>query len=455
MAEVAEPIEDVLVFEYSDAGFSLVGGRGRGAGWAGLVQLEPLDGSLVGRAWQVGRAVRVDHERPRHVAGPYHARHAVALPVGQRHVVVLGSREPIRLHDADLLRQAAAAVDGIAGVPADKLLADELEVVGAIRTLMAYRPLNVRDTARHVAEVTARALSCEVAAIRVQHGEQGILEGVSVGIDAAVPGPRAESLLRQAARHVHGPSVEQAATAGAELFGIDVASRMTLPLGGGHTVGVLAVGHSAERPRGFTSLCQRIGRAIAESADSLLAQAAAREELNAQVDLLARASDTDPLTGVANRRAWDAAAATLRGQPSVRAVVVSCDFEDLKLVNDRHGHAAGDAVLVASASLLSACVRQGDLVARLGGDEFGLLLRDADRPAGRRVLQRIRRAERRWRVPNQPIAIRLSVGMAEVCDGDVEGARAVADRRMYVNKRRRAPAAARSRERPPSDRRRA
>jgi diguanylate cyclase (GGDEF)-like protein len=429
--------EDVLVFEHGTAGFSLMGGRGRGAGWAGQVHVAARERSLLSRAWRVGHIVRQEADRPRHVVGPYYAAHAAAVPLGHGHVVVFGSREPISALDSDLMRAAVAEIDAQCGVPAEKLLADELEVVAAVRTLMAFRPTNVRETARHVAAVTARALACEVAAISVYNGTDTIVEGVGFGVDGPVPGPRAGMMLSNAS-HSAGPDIAQSSSDGPALFGIDFASRMTLPIGGGTATAALAVGHSAERPRGFTALCQRIGRAIAESADALLIQALAHEELDARVDSLSRSSTTDALTGVANRRRWDEAVAALagagRGYP---AAIISVDIDGLKQVNDRYGHPVGDSVLVAAAQLLGRCVRADDLVARVGGDEFAVLIRGGDMPTATRVMRRIRHAERSATLAEYPVCIRMSAGVAPVTSDGPEAAMAVADGRMYVNKRRR------------------
>ncbi len=77
----------------------------------------------------------------------------------------------------------------------------------------------------------------------------------------------------------------------------------------------------------------------------------------------------DPLTGLANRAMFQQhLAATPAG-----AAVLLLDLDDFKPVNDRYGHAAGDAVLVAVAQRLREAVRAGDLVARLGGDEFAVV----------------------------------------------------------------------------------
>ncbi|MDP9270850.1 MAG: hypothetical protein M3P14_07775 [Chloroflexota bacterium] len=274
---VAEPAgaargpEDVLIFEQSGLGFTLVGGDGRGAGWAGIVDLGPTDDTIVGRSWRRGSAEHISGRRPRQVAGPYYARHAVAVPVGQRHVVVFGAARPITLRDSQLVRLAAAAVDRTHGVSADKLLADELELVHVLRVLMAYRPVTVRETVRHIATVAAQALSCEVAVMRVQLDGQALVEGIDVRSMSPLANPDAEEYLATMDLET-GPQIEQVAPRDPDIFGVEVASRLTLPLAG-PAPSALALGHTVVRARGFTSLCQRIGRAIADAAELLISQA--------------------------------------------------------------------------------------------------------------------------------------------------------------------------------------
>jgi diguanylate cyclase (GGDEF)-like protein len=429
--------KDLLIFEHTDGNFALVGGHGRGAGWAGIVELEAADSALVGRSWQRGTAERVSGRRPSHVAGPYYARHAVAVPVGQRHVVVLGDDRPITLRDSELVTLAAAAVDRTHSVSADKLLADELELVHALRSLMAYRPVTVRETVRHIATVAAQALSCEVAVMRVQLDGHVLVEGIDVRSMSSLDRPDAGDHLATVDPEM-GPTVEQAALRDPDIFGVEVASRLTLPLAG-PSPGALALGHTLARARGFTSLCQRIGRAIADAAELLIGQAHAREQLAAERDLLARLVRTDALTGVANRQAWDEEVAAWRADGShPSAFVIYGDLDRLKAVNDRFGHAAGDALIRAAANLLTSCVRDSDLVARVGGDEFIVLLTAADLTIARRVVARIRRAQRAWRVTEHALIPQLSIGLAPVVAADLEDARCIADRAMYVSKRRRA-----------------
>jgi diguanylate cyclase (GGDEF)-like protein len=101
--------------------------------------------------------------------------------------------------------------------------------------------------------------------------------------------------------------------------------------------------------------------------------AAARTQM---VELEARA-EIDPLTDILNRRGFERALKrsldhAKRYESS--AALVYLDLDDFKSVNDRHGHAAGDAVLKAVAAVLMRHVRASDVVARLGGDEFAVLL---------------------------------------------------------------------------------
>jgi diguanylate cyclase (GGDEF)-like protein len=433
---------DVLVFERTDAGFSLIGGRGRGEGWAGIVEVAAAEESLVKRAWKVGVPVRQQGSRPQQAVGPYHARYAIAVPVGDRHVVVLGSNRRFEMSDAEVVRFAAATVDQTHGVPADKLLADELELVQTLRALMAYQPETVRDTLRHIATVAAGALSCEVAVARVERAGVQIVEAVGLDRGAVTQLETNVGTVPPFEATRADARVDQVAPVGWNRLGADLASSISLPLGAPPMFGVLALGHAATKPRGFTSLCQRIGRAVAESAELLLSQAVAREQLANERDLLARVSGTDPLTGLANRRAWDqeaarvaAASADSNGDGLTCGFVVSADLDDLKGANDQYGHAVGDALIRGAASLLQSSVRSTDLVARIGGDEFGVLLLGANARTAARVRLRIRRAEGKWRVTEHGLAPRLSVGVAAIRDGEVDAALQAADAKMYADKR--------------------
>jgi diguanylate cyclase (GGDEF)-like protein len=88
----------------------------------------------------------------------------------------------------------------------------------------------------------------------------------------------------------------------------------------------------------------------------------------------------DPLTGLPNRRLFDELAASRLAEArrhGTSLAVLVIDLDGFKAVNDLHGHAVGDGVLIAAASRIAGLLRDSDVVARLGGDEFAVLLGDA------------------------------------------------------------------------------
>ncbi|MEP7360115.1 MAG: hypothetical protein ABI744_00915 [Chloroflexota bacterium] len=288
MGPVTAPAEDVLVFEWQPDGFKLVGGKGRGAGWADIVELRLVDNPAVAQAWKRAVPVRITSTTPTHVAGPYWATDAVLVPVGHAHLVVFGGPSVRKVSETALVGEAARMAAETGTVSAEKLLSDDLELVQAMRELATYEPTNVRETARHIATVAARALSCDVAAVRVQSGGHATLEivrmGPSGGQSEADPhgAGRDAGEFMQAAASMSDPMVEQTVGPDPEVWKQHVVSRMTLPIGPELDLGALALGHAEGHERGFTSLCQRIGRALAESAEQLLNQAIAYEQLEAE-----------------------------------------------------------------------------------------------------------------------------------------------------------------------------
>jgi diguanylate cyclase (GGDEF)-like protein len=90
-----------------------------------------------------------------------------------------------------------------------------------------------------------------------------------------------------------------------------------------------------------------------------------------KVEDLDRATMTDPLTGIGNRRAFER---RLQNLSDDEALII-CDLDQFKRLNDTQGHAAGDRVLRAFAVAAASAVRDSDLVARIGGDEFVLMMR--------------------------------------------------------------------------------
>jgi diguanylate cyclase (GGDEF)-like protein len=114
------------------------------------------------------------------------------------------------------------------------------------------------------------------------------------------------------------------------------------------------------------------------------------------------------------------------------------DLDGFKPVNDRFGHAAGDAVLIDVAQRLSSCVRQSDTVARLGGDEFGLLLEDVDLGEVNTACTRILTAlSHGAQVAGHQLSLSASIGVAFSDEGETaESMLRNADLAMYEAKSR-------------------
>jgi diguanylate cyclase (GGDEF)-like protein len=124
---------------------------------------------------------------------------------------------------------------------------------------------------------------------------------------------------------------------------------------------------------------------------SLLAHEAAAVIARADMlDNLADEAQSDPLTGLPNRRAWDAQVKRLHSEGG-QLVIAMIDFDHFKRFNDTYGHPAGDRLLKETAAAWRDQLRTGDVLARLGGEEFGLLLRDCDPEVASEVTERLRR----------------------------------------------------------------
>jgi diguanylate cyclase (GGDEF)-like protein len=103
----------------------------------------------------------------------------------------------------------------------------------------------------------------------------------------------------------------------------------------------------------------------------------------------------DPLTQIANRRAFYRAAemeANRARRYGTVFTIAYLDIDDFKLVNDMHGHGIGDSLLMCVAQVLRAFTRVTDIVGRIGGDEFVILLPETDEAQARKTIEKLRRA---------------------------------------------------------------
>jgi diguanylate cyclase (GGDEF)-like protein len=171
------------------------------------------------------------------------------------------------------------------------------------------------------------------------------------------------------------------------------------------------------------------------------AYVAAGDEAGRELEELARLARRDALTGLPNRRALEEELAreTARARRAGTALsAVALDVDRFKLVNDAHGHAAGDAVLAAVAARAAAALRAGDVLARIGGEEFAALLPGAELERAAEVAERIRArvAEAPIEAAGRALAVTVSLGCAALAAGEDGGALlARADARLYEAKR--------------------
>ena len=152
-------------------------------------------------------------------------------------------------------------------------------------------------------------------------------------------------------------------------------------------------------------------------------------------------ADHDQLTGLFNRRRFDEQLKRERaraGRYAEHSAVLSIDIDNFKGINDSAGHAAGDAVLVHVASVLSSRFRSTDVVARLGGDEFAVLLSaigvDEARAAADDLLSEIRNTPASY--GGRPFRISASIGVAAFESDDATAGEVLvnADPAMYAAK---------------------
>lgn len=173
---------------------------------------------------------------------------------------------------------------------------------------------------------------------------------------------------------------------------------------------------------------QELADAIALVVDS----ADARERL-------AHLAATDPLTGVPNRRTFEArlreelARGLRHGHPLTLALI---DVDAFKPVNDEWGHERGDRLLEELAHRLQVLLRTGDLLARIGGDEFALVLPETDERAAQDVLDRLRRAVADTSLAGLATTVTVGAAVTDDCTAGTSALYRAADRALYAGKAR-------------------
>jgi diguanylate cyclase (GGDEF)-like protein len=167
-------------------------------------------------------------------------------------------------------------------------------------------------------------------------------------------------------------------------------------LRGDNTVGVLVVAWPA-------NVVVNGGR---ETVVELLAHEAALVIDRAdELSLLVGMAETDPLTGLPNRRAWDARMSRVTADDE-RVTVAMLDLDHFKRFNDDNGHLAGDQLLRDTAAAWRDLLRTDDLLARVGGEEFGLLLVNCSPASAAEVTERLRLAVTGGQTASAGLAVR-------------------------------------------------
>jgi diguanylate cyclase len=171
----------------------------------------------------------------------------------------------------------------------------------------------------------------------------------------------------------------------------------------------------------------------------------ARSKLELQAQELDRTrleARTDPLSGVANRKAFDEKLHFLLSvwrRERRHFVLVMCDIDHFKRINDTYGHTAGDRIVEHVGAFLRQCTRETDYIARYGGDEFALLLPDTELEEGAKIGEHIRSQIARNNfdigLRGELAVVTFSMGLAAVCDGDcAESLICRADDGLYKSK---------------------
>lgn len=158
------------------------------------------------------------------------------------------------------------------------------------------------------------------------------------------------------------------------------------------------------------------------------------QSLDQKISSLNHAAESDPLTGLVNRRGMNAALAILDAQTQPYCAL-ALDIDHFKRVNDTWGHDVGDVALQHIAGIIQSCSRAGDLACRAGGEEFCLLLPDTGLQMATEIAERIRTT-----IATSPLdkvgAMTISIGVA--CRSSVEQTSTAilkcADERLYKAK---------------------
>jgi|GEM_PF-6911062 len=158
---------------------------------------------------------------------------------------------------------------------------------------------------------------------------------------------------------------------------------------------------------------------VTDQSNELASAAAAADELQQKNERLLALTKIDSLTGLGNRRCL-LDELSLYANNEARIGLVMVDIDHFKTINDTHGHAAGDAVLVRLAAAMRETCRDNDLIVRWGGEEFVVLLHDSDEQRLQQAAERLRLQIRRLVIDLEnsvTLQVTASIGASMVREG--------------------------------------
>jgi diguanylate cyclase (GGDEF)-like protein len=342
---------------------------------------------------------------------------------------------------------AVAGLDSVIGKFGQNLeavvrLDDERHLAALHRRLYAFvrrltRISDVERTHRCILQAVAREVRAKIAAFAVfNEAEEALVITATLGYPSAAvehlriaPGEGVIGRAYQSGR----AGIMQADEVNKRLR-YRTNSYMVVPLvASGQCLGVIAL---TDRADGQTFETRDLASARLLAAPAALALA--RHRTSQSLDELSRAASVDPVTGLFNRRHFEAqlhaeVQRARRQQQDLALLMV--DIDDFKRINDTLGHLEGDRALRDVANLLRRGVRIFDLCARYGGEEFAILMPGATRHVAVQVAERIRRVvHERSAKGAAPMTVSIGVGLLapDQSEEDLIGA---ADRALMSAKR--------------------
>ncbi len=268
-----------------DDRFVHFGGSGRGAGWAGLIEIESGESDALARSLAERTPTRVATGVKQLVFGPYYAQSAAFVPVTGDVVVVFGyDGDQLDATSDDALQSAGTmAADAVTQVTPAKRLADELEELEAVEAAVGVAPDDVEQMMRSLTRIAAESLSCELGALYLAEGSRLVVVDRGWEINARVEsvGAALKGVLDDGRFPycVQDASVVPLPTPLDEERGIRSYYLLELH---GLARGVLFIAHTDAAPRGFTLLCRRLGLRLAEVVSAQLGVALTQEWCSAE-----------------------------------------------------------------------------------------------------------------------------------------------------------------------------